>query len=156
MTFRFDKLTTKAQEAVQTAQAFAQNQGHPELDSLHVLAALLAESDGIVGPLLDKIGTDRSQLGGMIESELDRFPKVTGAEVGINRGLRDALSTASNAAEGMGDDFVSTEHLLFGLCKSDCKAKNLFTAQRCARKRCAHGHEGTARRSTSHGSTSRR
>ena len=126
MAFRFEKLTTKAQEAVQSAQEFAQNQGHPEIDSLHLLSALLRESDGIVSPLLDKMGANKSQLNGMIESELSRFAKVSGGEVGINPALRNALNAASNVADAMKDDFVSTEHLLLGICKTDCKAKSLL------------------------------
>ena len=126
MAFRFEKLTTKAQEAIQNASEYAQNQGHPEIDSLHVLVALISESDGIVGPLLDKLGTNKTQLRGMIESELGRFAKVSGSEVGINRALRDALNAAANVAEGMNDEFVSTEHLLLGLTKTDCKAKSLL------------------------------
>ena len=62
MTFRMDKLTIKAQEAVQQAQSLMQEKGHPEIDPLHLLAALLEDSDGIVGPILQKIGANQSQI----------------------------------------------------------------------------------------------
>ena len=68
MSFRFDKLTVKAQEAVAGAQALAAEKGHPEIDSLHLLAALLGEEDGIVAPLLKKIGVNRGQLDSMLSS----------------------------------------------------------------------------------------
>ena len=62
MPFRFDKLTIKAQEAVAQAQAIASERGHPEIDPLHLLAALLAEQEGVVKPILDRIGVNRPQL----------------------------------------------------------------------------------------------
>ena len=85
MAFRFDKLTVKAQEAVQRAHELAQQNG--QIDSLHVLSALLSESEGIVGPLLDKMGVNRPQLDGMVESEIARLPKVL-----WDRRSRDKLS----------------------------------------------------------------
>ena len=75
MSFRLDKFTIKAQEAVQRAQSLAQEKGHPEIDSLHLLAALLQESDGIVLPILQKIGVHRSQLDKTLQAELMRYPR---------------------------------------------------------------------------------
>ncbi|MCR9296550.1 MAG: AAA family ATPase, partial [bacterium] len=127
MTFRFDKLTVKAQEAVQRAQQLAVASGHPEIDSLHLLAALSGEAEGIVEPLLKKLGANKQQLTTMVEAELKRFPKTSGAsEPNINVALRNALNAAAEVASSMGDDFVSTEHLLLGLCRTDCKAKNVL------------------------------
>ncbi|MGI9516473.1 MAG: Clp protease N-terminal domain-containing protein, partial [Pirellulaceae bacterium] len=62
MTFRFDKLTTKAQEALAAAQSAATSRDNPEISTLHLLAELLHESDGIVRPLLEKIGAPVDQL----------------------------------------------------------------------------------------------
>jgi ATP-dependent Clp protease ATP-binding subunit ClpB len=62
MAFRFDKLTIKAQEAVQRAQELAADRGNPQIDPLHLLAALLVEEEGIVKPLLDKIGVNLNQF----------------------------------------------------------------------------------------------
>ena len=127
MNFRFDKLTVKAQEAVGGAQGLATEQGNPEVDSLHLLSALVAESDGIVKPLIDRIGVNLGQLKDLIESELARLPKVTGgSNPQPNQGLMQALQAATRETDAMKDDFVSTEHLLLALTKTDCKAKSLL------------------------------
>jgi len=127
MSFRFDKLTVKAQEAVAEAQSLAQNQGNPELDSLHLLATLLSESEGIVQPLLKKIGVDLSTLQGMVDREIQRLPKTSGGRPpGINPALQKVFESASQVGEGMKDEFVSTEHLMLGLAKVPCKAMDLL------------------------------
>ncbi len=127
MNFRFDKLTVKAQEAVADAQGLAAEKGNPEVDSLHLLSALVAESDGIVKPLLDRIGINHGQLGELIDSELSRLPKVTGGSTPQpNQNLVQVLQAASREAGAMKDDFVSTEHLLLAMTKTDCKARGLL------------------------------
>ena len=78
MAFRFDKLTLKAQEAVAAAQELAAERGSPQLDPLHLLAALLAEKEGIVGPVFERIGVNRAQLDKIVEAELGHFAKVSG------------------------------------------------------------------------------
>ncbi len=127
MAFRFDKLTIKAQEAVQRAQSEAQAGGHPEIDSLHLLSALLKETDGIVVPMMQKIGAPLEQLRSILQTELDRYPKVTGAgEPGLGKELQEVLQAAQSEADSMKDEFVSTEHLVLALSKVDCKAKKLL------------------------------
>ncbi len=127
MTFRFDKLTIKAQEAVAAAQALAAEQGHPQIDPLHLLAALLAECNGIVGPIIDRIGVNRRQLDQIVESELGHFAKVSGGSPpGFGREMQQVLEAARREADSMKDEFVSTEHLLLALAKVDSKAKNVL------------------------------
>ncbi|MEZ6149085.1 MAG: ATP-dependent chaperone ClpB [Pirellulaceae bacterium] len=127
MVFRFEKLTVKAQEAVAAAQGRAASLGNPDLDTLHVLQALLAEADGIVVPLLKKMGVSVDQLRSMTDQELERLPKVSGGrEPQLSPTLRTALDAASKAAETMKDEYVSTEHLLIGLTNSPCKAQDLL------------------------------
>ncbi|MGN6546177.1 MAG: ATP-dependent chaperone ClpB [Aureliella sp.] len=128
MTFRFEKLTVKSQEAIAAAQSSAQAQGHAELDSLHVLQALLEDNEGVVVPLLKKIGTNVDQLRSMCDSELKRLPKVSGGRApGLSPGLNSALEAAAQTADDMKDEFVSTEHLLLGLIKTpSCKANQLL------------------------------
>ena len=129
MNFRFDKLTVKAQEAVAAAQALAQERGHPELDSLHLLAALVAQRDGIVKPMLDKIGVNANQLTGLLNAELSRLPKVSGGSTPQpNQALQQVLQASVREAETMKDDFVSTEHLLLALAKTPCQGP-----ERCCR-----------------------
>ena len=78
MAFRFDKLTLKAQEAVARAQELAADRGNAQIDPLHLLAALLAENDGIVGPILERIGVNRGQLDQIVQAELGHFAQVSG------------------------------------------------------------------------------
>ena len=127
MAFRMDKLTIKAQEAVQHAQSLAGEKGHPEIDPLHLLAALAGESDGVARPILEKIGVKVPQLAKMVEGELARRPEVSGgSQPQPNRQLMAVLEGAVKEAGAMKDDFVSVEHLLLALTKSDSQAKNLL------------------------------
>jgi ATP-dependent Clp protease ATP-binding subunit ClpB len=127
MAFRFDKLTLKAQEAVTKAQELAADQGHAQIDPLHLLAALLAETDGIVSPILEKIGVNRGQLEKIVQAELSHFAKVSGGTPPqVGRELNQVLDAAAREADTMKDEFVSTEHLLLALAKIDSKAKNIL------------------------------
>ncbi len=119
MSFRFEKLTTKAQEAIANAQTMAGSKGHAEITPLHVLAALLGETDGIVRPLVEKTGAPLDQLVGMVESELGRLPSSSGgSSPNPSRDLQKVFEAASQSANTMQDEFISTEHLLLGLVKS--------------------------------------
>jgi ATP-dependent Clp protease ATP-binding subunit ClpB len=127
MAFRFDKLTLKAQEAVTRAQELAADRGHAQIDPLHLLAALLSENDGIVAPILEKIGVNRGQLDKIVQAELGHFAHVSGgAPPQASRELNQVLEAAQREADAMKDEFVSTEHLLLALAKVDSKAKNIL------------------------------
>ena len=127
MAFRLDKLTVKAQESVARAQDLATERGNPLIDSLHLLSGLLDESDGIVKPIFDKIGVNRSQIAGMVDTELARLPKASGGSApSINKELSSVLQASSAQADTMRDEFVSTEHLLLALTEVDCQAKNIL------------------------------
>jgi ATP-dependent Clp protease ATP-binding subunit ClpB len=129
MAFRFDKLTVKSQEAVQQAQAEAENRAHQQLLPLHLLKALLTEEQGIVRPLLQKIGVKVAQLDSLVDSELNRLPKVSGGagQVAASREVLQVFDAASRAADRMKDQFVSTEHLLLGLTSVEDTAKRLLS-----------------------------
>ncbi len=127
MAFRFDKLTTKAQSLVAEAQSQAASAGNPEIDPLHLLEAMLEESDGITRPLLDKMSVDVNNLKGLVSSEVSRLPAVSGGrQPGISATLQKTFDAAADAAESLKDEYVSTEHLLLGLARADSKAKNLL------------------------------
>src|ERR1700722_1859877 len=120
MAFRFDKLTVKAQEAVQLAQDVAERHGHQQLVPLHLLEALLQEEGGIVRPLLQKIGANVGQLETMVAAEISRLPKVSGTNVqpAAAPATVKVLEKAQQLADQMKDAFVSTEHLLLALAQS--------------------------------------
>jgi ATP-dependent Clp protease ATP-binding subunit ClpB len=128
MAFRFEKLTVKAQEAVQHAQDVAERHGHQQLVPLHLLEALLQEEGGIVRPLLQKIGANVGQLETMVASELSRLPKVSGGNVQLaaSPAMGKVLEQAQKLADQMKDSFVSTEHLLLALAQSGEQAQRLL------------------------------
>ena len=127
MAFRFDKLTIKAQEAVQRSQEIAAERGNAQIDAVHLLAGLLAEQEGVVWPILEKIGVNREQLERIVESELGHLAKVSGgAPPQISDNLSRVFEAAAKQASTMKDEFVSTEHLLLALTQVDTKAKNLL------------------------------
>ena len=127
MPFRYEKLTIKGQEAVANAQSLATDQGHSQIEPLHLLEALLNETDGVVAPLLEKIGANRGQLEGIVRSELQRLPKVSGGSPPQpSNELVRVLEASQHEADAMKDEFVSTEHLLLALTKVDSKAKNIL------------------------------
>lgn len=127
MPFRMDKLTIKAQEAIVGAQSLATSQGNPEIEGLHLLSALLEDPAGVVVPLLKKIGAQVDKLQSTTASELQRLPRSSSnRQPGISASLQKGLEAAASAAEGMKDEFVSTEHLLLGLCKSEKNSSELL------------------------------
>jgi ATP-dependent Clp protease ATP-binding subunit ClpB len=125
MTFQFDKLTAKAQEAVATAQSLSN--GNPEMTPLHLLTALLGERDGIVAPLLSKLNVDKEQLATTVSSEVERLPKVAGGTSGIGKELQEVLESAAVSAQAMQDEYVSTEHLLLALTTVKSPAQSLLS-----------------------------
>ena len=111
MTFRMDKLTTKAQEAVVAAQQLATERGHAETGPLHLLHALMAESDGIIVSVLQRMDVNIPQLKALAIGELDRLPSSQGGAVPqASRELQDVLQAAAAQAEAMQDEYTSTEH----------------------------------------------
>ena len=128
MPFRFDKLTIKAQEAVAGAQNLAGERGNPEIDPLHLLSSLLAEKEGLVAPVLEKIGVRLPQLAQQVTGELNRLFNSSGgsSQPSPNRALTQVLEGSAKEAEQLKDEFVSTEHLLLSLTKHGGTAKNLL------------------------------
>ncbi len=115
---RMDKLTIKAQEAVSDAQQRATNAQNVQIEEEHLLAALLGQTDGIIHPLLHKLGVNSPLLVQQIQTYIDRFPKVSGsAELGtrLSAKLQQAIQTAFDEAARMKDEYVSTEHLFLAL-----------------------------------------
>src|SRR5262245_58704648 len=114
---RFDKFTVKAQEALQQAQTIAGERNHQEVDCEHMLMALLSQSDGLIQPLLQKIGAQPVALLQKLSDTLDRRPKVQGAaaQAYMSATLNHALEAAFKEAERLKDEYVSTEHILLGI-----------------------------------------
>ena len=125
---RFDKLTIKAQEAVTRAQELAQQRDHAEILPLHLLAGLTAETDGVVQPLLQKLGVQLPRLQQTLLAELDRLPHMTGTQTNLSRITNDVLAAAQKEADRLKDDYVSTEHVLLALTQIKSEAKEILGA----------------------------
>jgi len=126
---RFDKLTIKSQEALQHAQALAEKRNHQAIDVEHLLMALLGQKEGVVLSLLQKLGIPVDSLFDRLQKVLDRMPQVTGATAGqtfITPRLRKLIEGAEGAAEGLKDEYVSTEHLLLSMVDDDGEAGRLL------------------------------
>jgi ATP-dependent Clp protease ATP-binding subunit ClpB len=115
---RPDRLTIKAQEAFRDAGDLARRRGNPVVNDAHLLAALLAQPEGVVQPLLQKAGLNVTGLGQEVERELDRFPRQEGgAEPSLSRELQRIFDRADADAAKLGDTYVSTEHLLVAMAE---------------------------------------
>jgi ATP-dependent Clp protease ATP-binding subunit ClpB len=114
---RTDKLTIKAQEAIASARELAAGRGHPEIDGLHLLHALLTQGEGVVPRLAAKVGADPRRLATSVERELEALPTVQGAglEVGVGRRFRELYEGAVKEASRFKDVYVSTEHFFLAM-----------------------------------------
>ncbi|HET9948486.1 MAG TPA: Clp protease N-terminal domain-containing protein, partial [Longimicrobiales bacterium] len=111
-----DRLTVKAAEALQSAAAEARRRGNPEIHGVHLLEALLRQEEGIVVPVLQKLEIPVGLIRQRALEALDRMARVEGGpEPSLSRDLRKALDAAADVARELGDEYVSTEHLLLGL-----------------------------------------
>src|SRR5437879_4035962 len=117
---RFEKMTVKAQEAVQVAQEVAAQHENQQIEPVHLLAALVTQADGVVPPLLARLGVRTETLPQEIEREIGRLPKVQGfAQQHMGRALNDVLERAFKEADNFKDEYVSTEHLLLAIAALD-------------------------------------
>ncbi|HET7456301.1 MAG TPA: ATP-dependent chaperone ClpB [Gemmatimonadaceae bacterium] len=114
-----DRLTVKSSEALNDALAQARRAGNPMVYDAHLLLALLGQDEGIVVPILQKIGVNVTALREAVERETGRYPKQSGANPTLARELNQVLDRADEEARTLGDEYVSTEHLLLAL--SDVK-----------------------------------
>jgi ATP-dependent Clp protease ATP-binding subunit ClpB len=118
---RIEKLTTKAQEALQQAQALAERRGHQELTPEHLLSALLTQEQGVAPALLRKVGVDLGIVQSKVDAALDAQPQVRGAaaDLYVGRRLKTLLEDATEQSKAFKDEYVSSEHLLLALLAKD-------------------------------------
>ena len=117
---RFDRLTIKAQEALEAAQNLATDTQNPELSVEHLMSALIRQTDGIVTPIFQKLGVDIAGVTSAIAAAVEKTPKVQGAasEMRISHALQSVLDTGFKEATGLKDAYVSTEHLLIACAEA--------------------------------------
>jgi ATP-dependent Clp protease ATP-binding subunit ClpB len=131
------KLTTRSQEAIAAAQRLAVARGQAALEPLHLLAALLEQDDGIAAPLLRAVGADAADVRAKAEAAVRRLPSVTGATVPAPSPTREFLRVMNDAGEqasALGDEYISTEHLLVGLAGAGGEAGAVLSGAGASRE----------------------
>ena len=117
---RFEKMTVKAQEALQSAQDIAATHENQAIEPVHLLSALVAQVDGVVSPLLARLGIRSELLNSELQREIGKLPRVTGfAQQNMSRALNDVLERAFKEAENFKDEYVSTEHMFLAIAGQD-------------------------------------
>jgi ATP-dependent Clp protease ATP-binding subunit ClpB len=124
-----EKLTHKSQEALSTAIRNAAADGSPQVEPLHLLLALIEQADGTTAPLLRAVGADPAVIAKQAAERLARLPRARGETLSapeMSRAMNAAIRTASSRAKQLGDEYISTEHLLVGLAADGGEAKNVL------------------------------
>jgi ATP-dependent Clp protease ATP-binding subunit ClpB len=131
MAIRWDKFTVKAQEAVQRANELASEHGNAEVLPLHLLAALIEDKEGIVPPVLEKIGIGPQAVLNDVYGEIDRLPKVSGesSQPTLSPAANQLLERAFKEAANFKDEYVSTEHLLLAATQTKRSAAQEILAR---------------------------
>ncbi len=126
MAIRWDKFTIKAQEAIQHASELASQNGNAELLPLHVLAGMMQDKEGIVVPVLAKLGANPANVQTQAAEQINRLPKVSGgsAQPQISSALQKLLDQAFKEADQFKDEYVSTEHLLLATVSGAAKDRS--------------------------------
>ncbi len=117
-----DRLTTKSQEALVAAQDLARKSKHSYVGPLHVLFEVVRQEDGVVRPVLEAAGVSPQALAARLVTALEKTPRATGGQVGMLPELNDVFDAAEKAASDLGDEFISTEHLLLALLEAKSTA----------------------------------
>lgn len=130
MNFNPNKFTLRAQEAFQDAVDKASKNQHQQIEPEHLLWALLCKRENIAFQICEKMGVQTEMLISILEREIDRFPKVTGASVSgqyLSQNLAKILDGASSIAESMKDEFIGSEHLFLAMVESAQKVGRILT-----------------------------
>ncbi len=112
---RFDRFTIRGQEAVQAAISLAEKNENQQVEPEHLLAAMFEQKEGIVRPILGKIGANWQQLESEVDAAIEKFPKVTGGQQFFGTRTNAIFQAAQKLAETMQDEYTSTEHLLLAI-----------------------------------------
>ncbi|HET9184252.1 MAG TPA: ATP-dependent chaperone ClpB [Candidatus Angelobacter sp.] len=124
MAIRWDKFTIKSQEAIQQANEIASQHGNPEMLPVHLLAALVQDREGIIAPVLTRLGANPAQVEAQVMQAIERLPKVSGGgamQATLSSGMQKILDQSFKEADKFKDEFVSTEHLLLAIAQDKDK-----------------------------------
>uniref|UniRef100_A0A7V4JPK1 Chaperone protein ClpB n=1 Tax=Thermodesulfobacterium geofontis TaxID=1295609 RepID=A0A7V4JPK1_9BACT len=125
---KFDKFTFKAQEALQNAQRLAETYNHPQIESEHLLKALVEQEGGIIPIILDRLGVNSKIISSDLDEILEKFPKLTYGtyQLYISLSLKQILDKAESLAKEMRDEYISTEHLFLSIIDSPTRAGEIL------------------------------
>ena len=123
----YEHFTLKTRDALQNASALAQKNDHSEIGLEHLLSALLSQQDGIVVPVIERVGVDVQSLQKQVDDLLDTYPKVTGnAQMTLSNEAQKVLAKAENEMSKLKDQYLSCEHILLSMTKSDSRVGELL------------------------------
>ncbi len=135
---RFDKFTLKSQEIIQNGQQLAEKMGHQQIEPEHLARIILEQAEGVVPPILGKIGVNRDQLVRDMDRALEQIPRVSGTGTGqvfLSQRTKAVLEQASDEAASMKDEYVSIEHILIAILEEKGgEAARMFTASGITRE----------------------
>lgn len=126
---QFNNYTIKAQEAIGQAQQLAMSLSHQLIESEHLYKALFLVDENVLPFLMKKMGVNPTLINQIVDKELERFPKVAGGEVQLSKNAAKALQEATAAATKLSDEYVTLEHLLIGILKSNAKVAQILKDQ---------------------------
>ncbi|MFT5738166.1 MAG: ATP-dependent Clp protease ATP-binding subunit ClpB, partial [Maribacter sp.] len=129
-----NNFTIKSQEAIQQAQLIAQTMGHQQIENEHLFKAITEVDENAIPFMLKKLGLNPNLINQILEKEMNTFPKVEGGELQFSREASKTLNEASIVAKGMGDEYVSIEHLFLSIFKSKSKIAYLLKDQGVSEK----------------------
>ena len=122
----FNNFTIKSQEVIQKAIDLTRQNGQQLIEPVHILKALISESETIVNFVFQKLGANLNSVNMMIDKEIQSLPKVSGGDVTLSRESNDALQKAIDFSKSMGDEYVSVEAILMGILRTRCKASQIL------------------------------
>ena len=131
---KLDRYTQKAQEAILAAQRLATDQDSPVLDAEHILAALLEDPEGVPAATLRQLSADPAQVGVELAAVLGRRARIAGGQMSIDPRARKLLERAEDEAKRLGDEYVSTEHLLIAAAESGADAQRILESAGAGRE----------------------
>lgn len=126
MNMNAQRFTIKSQDALQGMQQIAEENGHQEIKDLHLLAAMLKETESLVIPVLQKLEVNTTDLERKVEDALKKLPKVSGGQMYLSQEVLDILHQAEREADQLQDDYISLEHILLALLEKGKEAARLL------------------------------
>ena len=130
----YEQMTLKMQDALQSASSLAQQRDHSEIGNEHLLYAMLNQKDGMIPPLVERIGLQPSSLQKNLENLLDKYPVVKGqTQMSLSSSAQKVLAKAEKEMASLKDQFLSTEHVFLAMIQADDNVGELLRKSGCDR-----------------------